>query len=145
MRLTIELVPSTSWFSNLRSLLSSKEWDKIRKDCYKKANYKCEICNGVGPTHPVECHEIWDYNDKSNVQKLIGLISLCPDCHKTKHYGFAQISGNEKKVKAHFMKINNVSEIEANKLIKSAFDLWEKRSLKKWELDITLLKKLTND
>jgi hypothetical protein len=26
----------------------------------------------------MECHEIWEYNDEDKIQKLIGLISLCP-------------------------------------------------------------------
>lgn len=90
MKLTIELVPSTSWFSNLRSLLSSEEWDKIRRGCYKNANYKCEICSGVGPKHPVECHETWEYDEKQGIQKLIGLIALCPSCHEVKHVGLEE-------------------------------------------------------
>jgi hypothetical protein len=48
MKLTIELVPKTSWYSNVRSNVSKDEWDKIKKKCYIKANYKCEICNGIG-------------------------------------------------------------------------------------------------
>ena len=29
MKLTIELVPSTAWYSNVRSNVSKEEWDKI--------------------------------------------------------------------------------------------------------------------
>lgn len=137
MKLTIELVPQTSWFSNLRSLLSQAEWDVIRKQCYKKAGYKCEICNEVGPKHPVECHETWDYDN--GIQKLIGLIALCPNCHKTKHYGFARISGNEKEVKKHFMKVNSLSEKEADDYIENAFLEWERKSELQWKLDISFL------
>ena len=54
-RLTIELVPSTCWFSNVRSNISKQDWDRLRKETYKKANYRCEICGGVGRNHPVEC------------------------------------------------------------------------------------------
>ena len=41
--LTIELVPSTSHYTNVRTILPKKEWDRLRKESYKKANYKCEI------------------------------------------------------------------------------------------------------
>lgn len=144
MKLTIELVPQTSWFSNLRSLLKTEEWDKIRKACYKKADYKCEVCEGIGPTHPVECHETWEYDEKG-VQKLVGLIALCPNCHKTKHYGFARISGKEKEIKAHFIKVNNITEEMADVYIEEAFEIWNKRSTQNWELDISLLEELKND
>ena len=139
MKLTIELVPSTSWFSNLRSLLSSTEWDKIRKGCYKNANFKCEVCGGVGDKHPVECHETWEYDETNGVQKLISLIALCPNCHKTKHYGFAKISGKEKEIKKHFMKVNNITEKIADEYINEAFKEWERKSKIEWKLDISIL------
>ena len=44
MKLTIELVPSTAWFTNVRSEVSKAKWDKIRRKSYKHADYKCEIC-----------------------------------------------------------------------------------------------------
>lgn len=141
MKLSIELVPSTSWFLNLRSLLTPAEWDKIRKECYKKANYKCEICGGIGTAHPVECHEEWEYKE-DGIQKLIGLIALCPSCHKTKHYGFARVSGNEEEVKKHFMNINNVNEKEADEYINESFKIWNDRSKREWKLDVNFLEEL---
>ena len=77
-KLTIELVPSTSWFNNVRSQVSAQEWDIIRHIVYAKANNICEICGGKGNKHAVECHEIWEYDDKEHIQKLIGMIALCP-------------------------------------------------------------------
>jgi 5-methylcytosine-specific restriction endonuclease McrA len=142
MKLTIELVPSTSWFSNLRSLLSPEEWDKIRKGCYKHAGYKCEICNGVGPTHPVECHETWEYDEKGSIQKLIGLIALCPSCHEVKHIGLAGIKGRHGEAIAHFCKVNECSESEAEKYVKEAFATWSERSEQEWDLNIELLEEL---
>jgi len=62
--LTVELVPSSSWFSNVRSNVSKKTWDFLRKSTYKKANHRCEICGGRGDKWPVECHEVWDYDDQ---------------------------------------------------------------------------------
>lgn len=140
MQLTIELVPETSWFSNLRSLLSPEDWDKIRKHCYKKADYKCEICGGIGPKHPVECHETWEYIGET--QKLIGLIALCPSCHEVKHIGLAGLNGRHDEAVKHFCKVNNCSKVEAEKCISEAFELWQKRSQQDWTLDVRLLDEL---
>lgn len=139
MILTIELIPSTSWFSNLRSLLEKEEWDKIRKGCYKKAAYKCEICGGKGPIHPVECHETWDYDEEKKIQKLVGLIALCPSCHQTKHYGLAMINGKEQSVKKHLMKINSLTEKEVDEYIKLVFEEWKRRNKIQWTLDVSIL------
>lgn len=139
MKLTIELVPSTAWYSNVRSNVSKEEWDVLRKACYKKAGYKCEVCGGKGPKHPVECHEIWSYDDDTCKQTLEGLIALCPNCHKCKHIGYAQISGNYESALKHLAKVNEITIEEAEKYVEESFILWEKRSKSSWELDITIL------
>jgi hypothetical protein len=138
--LTLDLVPSTSWFNNVRAVLTKKQWDTVRFKVFAKAYDTCEICGGIGPKHPVECHEIWEYDDSELIQKLVGMISLCPDCHMVKHMGLAQIKGNGEKAMKHFMKVNKVKRAEADKFVFDAFVQWAKRSKRKWTLDISLLK-----
>ena len=138
-KLIIDLIPSSCFYSNVRTNVQKKTWDKIRKKVYKKANYKCEICNGVGKKHPVECHEIWEY--KKGKQILKGFIALCPSCHEVKHFGLAQHRGFEERAKKHLMKINKWNEKETEKHIINAFNTWNKRSLQEWELDISFLEK----
>ncbi|MEG5910519.1 hypothetical protein [Enterobacter mori] len=62
-RLTIELVPRTCWFDNVRSAVSSTDWKRLRQQTSRTAGWKCQICGGKGPRWPVECHEIWHYDD----------------------------------------------------------------------------------
>lgn len=143
-KLTIELVPSTSWYSNVRSNVTKKEWDIIREKAYDLADNKCEICGETGLTqgykHKVECHEVWHYNDVTATQTLIGLISLCPRCHKTKHVGLARIQNQEQTVIKQLVKVNNITATEAYDYINDSFIIWQDRSTKDWELDITYLK-----
>jgi hypothetical protein len=141
LKLTIELVPSSAWWSNVRSKVSQRDWDKIRKWTYKRANYQCEICSGKGDHWPVECHEIWEYDDKNTTQKLNGFIALCPACHNVKHYGLSQITGKGEKSLEHLCKVNNLSKKEALEYIKQAFLTWEKRSQVWWDIDISILEK----
>lgn len=141
MKLEIELVPTTSWFSNVRSNVSKEEWDVLRKECYKKANYKCEICGGKGKKWPVEAHEIWEYNDDKKIQKLVRLIALCPACHEVKHIGFAKVKGREKEATEYLMKINNISENEADEYLKNVWEKWRDRNNYEWKLDTTILKR----
>lgn len=138
MKLTIELVPRTAWSDNLRSNLSKSKWDKIRRKCYAAAEYKCEICGGVGRKHPVECHEKWDFGDGKI--KLIGLIALCPSCHEVKHIGLAGMKGRGDIAMRHFMKVNGVTAEVATRYIQEAFALYHKRSERtEWELDFSYL------
>ena len=94
LKLQIELVPGSCWWTNVRSNLTQSQWDKIRKPVYANANFLCEICGERGTKHPVECHEVWIYNDKSLIQKLDHFQSLCPLCHEVKHIGLAELLGN---------------------------------------------------
>lgn len=138
MKLTIELVPKTAWNTNLRSHLSKSNWDKVRRKCYAEAGHRCEICNGVGRKHPVECHERWDFS--GGKIKLIGLIALCPSCHEVKHIGLAGVKGRGEIALRHFMKVNGVSESVAHNYVREAFALYHKRSEQaEWEVDFSYL------
>jgi len=143
LTLTIELVPKTAWYSNVRSNVTVSKWNFIRKKCYSIANNKCEICGDTGKNqgkkHNVECHEMWQYNDEAKEQKLIGLISLCPNCHKTKHVGLAQINGEEEIVIKQLMKVNKMTRKEAEEYIYKSFEVWKHRSQFEWTLDIAML------
>ena len=135
MKLTIELVPRTAWYKNLRIELSKSEWDKLRKATYAKAGNVCEICGGKGPKWPVECHEIWEYDEGTNIQTLKGLVALCPKCHQCKHVGLAQMQGHYDNARKHLAEVNGISINEAEDYINDCFDLWEERSQKKWKLN----------
>lgn len=139
MKLDIELVPQTCWFSNVRFAVSKSRWDTIKSAVAAKAWNVCRICGDVGPKHPVECHEIWHYDDVKLIQKLTGMIALCPNCHMVKHFGFAQISGKSEKAIKHLMKINELTRLTAEATVKRAFVVWERRSKKQWKLDISTL------
>lgn len=141
LRLQIELVPQSCWFSNTRKHLKKSHWDRIRRFHYAKANNLCEICGGKGKSHPVECHEIWIYNDKTFVQKLGQFQAICPLCHQVKHIGLAGILGNGIRAFKRFKRLNNLDKITANNIIDAVFKQWEIRSHYKWKLDIEYLKK----
>ena len=142
-KLLSEIVPSTSWYNNVRSNVSKKEWDYLRKTSYELAGNKCEICGDTGKNqgfnHNVECHEIWEYDNETHTQKLTGLISLCPYCHKVKHPGLAQLNGETDIVLKQLMKVNEISEAEAKEYLGMAWELYFKRSLITWKLDISYL------
>jgi 5-methylcytosine-specific restriction endonuclease McrA len=57
----------------LKSLLSQAQWDKIRKDTYKRFSYRCTVCGCKGQAWPVECDERWHYAE-NNVQPSYGTV-----------------------------------------------------------------------
>ena len=138
-KLTVELVPQTAWWKNVRSELPRKEWDRLRKATYKAAGNHCEACGGVGRRHTVECHEIWDYDDEALVQTLKGLVALCPPCHEVKHFGFAQARGRGDIALAHLQKVNGWDEVMAEVYVQDAFQTWLRRSESPWVVNLDWL------
>ncbi len=136
LKLKIDLIPTTAWYSNLRNVLTKSEWDKIRKKVYKRDNYKCTICNGVGKHHPVEAHEKWEWDFKTKEQILVEIISLCPTCHKVHHYGFNCFNrGVCEPLKWHFVRVNKCSVQDFENHIDESQMIWENRNRINWKLD----------
>ena len=140
-KLTIELVPRTCWFSNVRDHVERTIWDKLRRQTYKDAGYTCQICGGTGSQWPVECHEIWHYDDNTMIQRLGGLIALCPACHRVKHMGLARIHGKAAEATKHLAEINAWTIAKAQEYITAQFELWRTRSTHEWQLDLAWLAK----
>jgi hypothetical protein len=139
-RLTIELVPRSCWFSNVRKQVPPREWDRIRSQVYERAGRRCELCGGRGSRHPVECHEVWEYDEAANVQRLVRMIALCPACHEVKHIGLAGVKGRSQIAQAHLAGVNGWTPEIAARYVDEAFALWLTRSRRSWSLDISSLK-----
>ena len=138
LKLTTELVPYTSWFDNLRAVLPRSVWDKLRKRTYAEYGHRCGICVAEGR---LNCHEIWEYDDKNHVQKLVGFIALCDLCHHVKHIGLAGIMAREGKldyetVVEHFMKVNCCDRKTFEKYMKKVFNQWKERSKSEWSVEL---------
>lgn len=144
MKLELDLVPRTAWYSNVRSMVSRSEWDVIRKKSYALAGGKCEICGASGFDqgfpHALECHERWEYDSVMDTQRLVGLLALCPLCHKVKHWGLAVARGEERIVRDHLMAVNDMRHEEIAVVVLEAFRVWKKRNETTWDTDISYIK-----
>lgn len=144
MKLEIDLVPRTAWYSNLRKHLKPEEWDIIRKQSYKDSGHRCAICGAEGM---LNCHEIWGYDDRTHVQTLKGVEALCNSCHMIRHIGFAEVQARRKELDmdmliGHFMKVNGVSIDKFHGHKRHSFEVWSMRSMYRWKTDLSILKTL---
>ena len=123
--------------------------DKIRKEIYTKYNHTCAICSSRGRI--LHCHEVWDFDDKKRLQKLIGLVALCEDCHNIVHWGrtiselrkrnFSGIYINE--LTKHFCKVNECTwaDFDSHKVKVGAINFTRnQKGNKKWKIDWGLFK-----
>ena len=85
LKLTIQPIPNFTWGISLANKLPREEWYELRHKVYKDANYQCEICgadNGI-----LNCHEVWAFDDRKGIQRLVRLECCCDLCHDVHHFG----------------------------------------------------------
>ena len=45
--LFVDLVPSSCWFSNVRSCVDQRDWERLRRMITNRADQRCEVCQRV--------------------------------------------------------------------------------------------------
>lgn len=134
-----EILPVSSWEKNLRYILHQEQWDALRRYCYAAAGYRCEICGARASPH-LECHEAWEFNDATKVQRMRGLLCLDPLCHKAHHLGFANSSGMLKDVLEHIREVNHWNKGTLDTVIKRVREQWKQRTKDGgWTVDLSWL------
>ena len=138
LKLELHLIPQSSFFCNLRTALGNK-WYPLSKQIRKEHNDTCQYCGAIKDTKKglyIHCHEVWEYNESTKIQKLIGFECLCSDCHAVHHWEYSRISNRDlNALLKHACKVNNCSQDEFKRHIQEAGDLWIKRSAIQWKLE----------
>lgn len=138
-RLRVELVPSTCWLSNVRSLMRQRAWKRLAAEIAEDGGRCCEVCGGRGRQHAAECHEVWLYDDVRRMQTLMRLQSLCPGCHRVKHLGRTMNMGYGGQACAWLARVNGWDAATTNRYVDAVFGQWLARSERPWTLDLTVL------
>lgn len=143
-KLNFEIVPTGAWNNNLRTVLSKKAWDYIRKDAYARASGKCSICGRA--VKRLEAHERWSYNKETAKQKLEDVIAICHACHSVIHIGRTQLLGYEDDAIKHFKKVNNCDYQGYIKALTLATnESVELSTVGEWNLDLTWLSRFIEE
>lgn len=139
--LFVDMIPNTSWGSNVRDLIHSTDWDRVRNHIYNRVNHICECCNNntKETMTRLDAHERWSYDNKTKIQKLVRIVALCKFCHQTTHYGLAGIQGKIDEVETHLKNVRLFTKNECRQHITNACKLFKERCKIKWEIDITLI------
>lgn len=135
MKLEIDLIPTTAWGKNIRNALGRTKWDKLRKEVLANQGNTCSTCNS---TEKLQCHEVWEFNDKTGVQTLKGFQASCSLCHLGSHFGLAQKLANQghanlENIVTHFLEVNEISFEQSQEHLAEAGSIFIKRSQQEWE------------
>jgi len=140
--LFVDPVPSSCWFTNVRSCVEPADWERLRRMILGRAGQRCEAC-GREEDRParrwLEGHERWAYDELAGVQALRRLICLCTDCHRSTHYGLARVQGREVEAFEHLRAVTGMAPDEARAHVAEAAAVWQHRSARSWTLDLSAL------
>ena len=144
--LTADLLPGSSWGSNLRGILSKADWDRLRIPVCEHAGWRCEVCAALtrmpdGRRRRPDCHELWTFTHRAGrpVQRLDGLMALCPGCHRVQNVGRAEANGQRSLIVGQLRRVNSWTKAQAEGEIARAKRVYEQRRLVEWDLDLSVL------
>lgn len=140
----IQLIPETSWYYNLRKVLPREEWDNLRRRVYAEYGYCCAGCRTTGKMH---AHEVWEWNMKTKVQKLVEVVALCELCHAVEHFGHTEMQGRAftLKVVRHITKVLDWTHNQFWKQREKAIKTWQQRNVYDWKIDFGPYAKLVKE
>jgi len=140
--LFVDLIPSSSWWTNVRSAVAPTDWDRLRRTVYRRADYRCEACGAAqDPARGIrmEAHERFTYDAAAGIQRLVRLVCFCQWCHAATHLGMAGIRGIQDEAVTHLMVVTGMDPAQANDHIDEAFARWERRSDIPWRVDLSMI------
>jgi hypothetical protein len=141
LKLEPQLVPRPLWGKSAAKLFKYRAvWKKIRRDALQKANGACEVCRHV-PNElygdPLNCHEVWKYDDRLRTATLNAFRIHCVKCDSAAHIGMAITYGAGEAAIAQLAKVNGIHTEDAKALVGRATSIWRVRSKKEWTLRIS--------
>jgi hypothetical protein len=140
--LFVDMVPESCWFTNVRTCVDQRDWERLRRMITGRAGHRCEVC-GRGEDRAtqrwLEAHERWHYDEQAGVQTLRRLVCLCSSCHLATHMGYANVTGRSEQAIAHLRAVTGMTHAQAMAHIDAAGQLWSTRSARTWALDLSML------
>lgn len=141
------IAPDLNPVDSLRALLpllTPMERTELKRNVFLAANYRCEACGQRGKDHPVECHDVWEFDSELMVQRLEGLHAYCPECHDVRHTA-DRLANPEttnsvmRDVLSMMSMVNGWSRKDVEKHLKDWDDLRASLAGRRWSLDATAL------
>jgi hypothetical protein len=137
--LRIDLVPRSSWGSNVRTLMKTY-WPEIREFALTRAGGRCECCDKRGFRGQLDVHELWAYeavDALTGIQRLADVVALCNRCHEVHHWGLARTRGREHLAREQIAAVRGWSDAEIDRHVNESFRVWSRRNALTWLPDLS--------
>lgn len=134
LKLIPVLIPKPLWGVNAHNLLEGQCWQNIRRNTFLRSDYCCVICQRK---KPLECHEVFKFDDEKGVAVLLRLEGRCEDCHACNHLGRLKKVNPKgfKRALAYIGFVNQITPQVVIRIVGEAFDVHKSRT-RPWEMKV---------
>jgi hypothetical protein len=86
-QLFVDLVPKGCSFTNCRFNVDACDFDRLFNHVIGRASFTCECCGFESKDNLAhfKIAERWSFDDETKTQKLMRLLCVCENCHKSIH------------------------------------------------------------
>ncbi len=129
LKLEIEPRPASTWGVTLANILPRKEWAELARQCKWEADYTCVICKADGTK--MHAHEVWEFDDKKKIQRLIDIQCCCVLCHDVHHFGrSSQVYSlrYQEQLIRHWCKVNKLTKADFQRHLQVIHTISKKRT-----------------
>jgi hypothetical protein len=138
LKLSMQFIPAGAAGRSLRTFFPTR-WREIRNEVLRLSGGVCECCQRQ---RDLQVHEVWEFDHRATVQRLLSCLAVCDDCNRCIHWGRTLIKAAEEGISVdrlaqHFLWVNQCTFTEM-------FDEYERARIEyrlasqiDWRLDLS--------
>ncbi len=135
----LDPISNQSWFTSTPLHCSKRYWEQIEILFKEFHKCQCAICDAQKSDDEIDVQELWHFDDKRKIQKLICYYPICINCQDYS-YMPSDPGGEERQSFVDFFKtVNKWSADQANDHINQALALQKMRDQSDWIVDVAYM------
>jgi hypothetical protein len=88
----------------------------------------------------LHCHEIWEWDEEAEIQRLVWVTALCQPCHAFAHFSLTRVRAGQGRadleaVIQHGTAVNGWTREEFEQHLRESEEVYDRRSHRFWDFD----------
>lgn len=133
---TLTALSNQTWFTSTSEHCSKRYWNQVGMLIKGFHQCQCAVCFSIKTDDEIDIQELWSFDDKRKIQKLVVYYPICIDCLDNTMLGDDLDSEERQGIAQYLTKINKWSFSEADEHISESLVLKKKRNQSEWLVDV---------
>lgn len=125
-----------TWFTSTSEHCSKRYWNQVGMLIKGVHQCQCAVCFGTKTEDEIDIQELWSFDDKRKIQKLVVYYPVCIDCLDKTTLSDDLDNEERQEIAQYLAKINKWSLSQADEHIDNAIALKKQRNQSEWLVDV---------